>query len=548
MNPFSRCECSLRTVACAALLMAASACPAQSLDPIAKLQADAVAARKADWGYWGPSPEKYSSWKSHSNRLIPVYTFGLDLKSVSGENSLYRDAKAIEKLYGYLPDNTLNPQAEYFDQTDIYRLQMQAVESGKKRVILFVFDGMDWDTTRNAAIVKAGKNAYDKGRGQGLHFQDYRGAMTDFGYCVTSPHNEGTSVNVDKQTITNPDGKVRGGYDPHLGGNAPWQQSSDPDYLTGKSTQTRHAYTDSASSATSLTSGIKTYNAAINVDSMGREAMPIARTLQEQGFAVGVATSVPISHATPGCAYASNVHRNDYQDLTRDLIGRPSVYHPGGLPGVDVLIGGGWGIDKDKDPAQGKNFVSGNRYITADDLAAIDAENGGDYVVAQRTSGLAGPDVLAAGVQAANANHQRLFGFFGVERGHLPFRTADGNYDPVVSFGNPKPAKAEVYSEADLHENVKLREMALAAIDVLDSRSDRWWLMVESGDVDWANHSNNIDNSIGAVLSGDDAFAAVVQWIEKNGGWDESALIVTSDHGHYFNLVRPEALIANSNE
>lgn len=520
-----------------------TALPATASDPIAKLQADAVATRKADWGYWGPDPDTYSSWTTHSNRLIPVYTFGIDLDSVSGENSCYRDAAAIEELYGYLPQRTLNPDAEYFDQTDVYHLQKQAVEDGKKRVILFVFDGTDWDTTRNAAIAKAGTVSYVRGRGQGLHFQDYRGTKTDFGFCVTSPHNDGTSVSVDKQTVSNPNGKVRGGYDSELGGHTPWVAITDAEYPIGKSKTTQHAYTDSSSSATSLTSGIKTYNSAMNVDAMGREVLPIARTLQDQGFGVGVVTSVPISHATPGCAYANNVHRNDYQDLTRDLIGQPSIFHPGGLPGVDVLIGGGWGITKAKDPAQGKNYVPGNAYITEDDLSAIDVKNGGKYVIAERTKGEAGPKVLRDAVENAKSNDDRLFGFFGAANGHLPFRTADGNYDPVASFGNPKPATAEHYSQADLDENVKLSDMAIAAMDVLQSRGDRWWLMIEAGDVDWANHANNIDNSIGAVLSGDEAFEAVVQWIEKNGGWDDTALILTADHGHYFNLVRPEALI-----
>jgi alkaline phosphatase len=521
---------------------------AESPDPIAKLQVDAVRQNASDWGHWGPNPKVYSSWKSHSNRLIPVYTFGIDLKSVSGENSLYRNPAAIEKLYGYLPEKTVNPEAEYFDQTDVYRLQKAAAEAGKKRVILFVFDGMDWQTTQAAAIAKLGKVAYHEGRGEGLAFLDYRGAVTDFGYFVTSPHNDGTSVNVDKQIVTTPGGKVPGGYDAALCGPAPWGPITDADYPIGKSKKTQHAYTDSASSATSLTSGIKTYNDSINVDHMGREVLPIARTLQDQGFAIGVVTSVPISHATPACAYANNVHRNDYQDLTRDLVGRPSVYHPGSLPGVDVLIGGGWGIEKDKDAAQGANYVSGNRYIAAADLAAIDVANGGKYVVAQRTPGAAGSEVLSAAVEQAKANRQRLFGYFGVAGGHLPFRTADGNYDPVVGFGSPNAEKAEVYSEADLHENVKLREMALAAIDVLDSRSDRWWLMVESGDVDWANHSNNIDNSIGAVHSGDDAFEGVVKWIESHGGWDDTALILTADHGHYFQLDRPAALVPKSND
>jgi len=48
---------------------------AESPDPIAKLQVDAVRQNASDWGHWGPNPKVYSSWKSHSNRLIPVYTF-----------------------------------------------------------------------------------------------------------------------------------------------------------------------------------------------------------------------------------------------------------------------------------------------------------------------------------------------------------------------------------------------------------------------------------------------------------------------------------------
>lgn len=513
-------------------------------DSIANLQSAAVSTKQAAWGHWGPNDEVYSSWTTHSNRLIPVYTFGIDLNSVRGQNSVYRDASRLEKLYGFLPEQTVNPQANYFDQTDVYRLQKMAVDAGKKRVILFVFDGMDWETSRAAAISKLGRNAYQDGRGTGLHFQDYRGVETDFGFCVTSPHNHGTSVDVDQQRVTKI-GTVRGGYDPVLGGPTPWHSvKTDQQYLIGKSKTVQHAYTDSAASATSLTSGIKTYNASINVDPMGRPATPLPRRLQEEGFKIGIVTSVPISHATPACAYANNVSRNDYQDLTRELIGQPSIFHAGGLPGVDVLIGCGWGVSKEADGSQGDNFVPGNKYISAEELRKIDAKNGGRYVISQRTAGLNGETNLKRAVAQAKKNHKRLFGFYGTSKGHLPYQTADGNFDPVVSPGDPKPTPAEAYTKADLHENVTLTQMTLAAVDVLNSRSDRWWLMVESGDVDWANHANNIDNSIGAVHSGDDAFEALVQWIEDHGGWKDTALILTADHGHYLNLNQPEALIS----
>ncbi len=135
-------------------------------------------------------------------------------------------------------------------------------------------------------------------------------------------------------------------------------------------------------------------------------------------------------------------------------------------------------------------------------------------MIAQRTAGQPGPDVLRTGVAAAIQNKQRLFGYFGVKGGHLPFRTADGNYDPVSGVGTGgRPDEPEEYSAADVSENPTLADMAVAAADVLQSRSDRWWLMVEAGDVDWANHANNIDSSIGAFLSGDEAFAALAKWI-----------------------------------
>lgn len=492
--------------------------------------------------HWGPNAEKYSSWGNHSNRLIPIYTFGIDLEGFKGAHSIYRDEAKLKALFGYLPEKTVNAKAEYLDQTDVYRLQKQAIANGKRRVILFIYDGMDWQTTWAAATHKAGTVAYREGRGTGLNFQDYRGVKTDFGYFVTTPHNSGTDVNVDRQIVTAPGGSTKGGYNVGEAGEFPWSVPTDANYPIAKGKNIVHAFTDSASSATSMTSGIKTYNNSINVNYMGREVLPIARQLQADNWKIGVVTSVPICHATPGAAYANNVHRYDYQDITRDLIGRPSAFHPGGLPGVDVLIGGGWGDEKTKDGNQGENFVPGNRYLTQEDLHAIDVTNGGKYLVAQRTPGRSGKQVLEEGVTAAIKEGHRLFGFFGVGGGHLPFQTADGKYDPVVSAKSSGPTAAEKYSEADIRENVTLSDMSIAALDILEAKGKPWWLMIEAGDVDWANHSNNIDDSIGAVLSGDEAFHQVTQWIEKHGGWEDTCLILTADHGHYLVIEDPEAL------
>ncbi len=524
----------------AALLLFGSV--AHGEDFVRALQEKAATTGAADWGHWGPDASKYSSWTSHSNRLIPIYSFGMTMEAVKGANSVYRDASRLEQLYYRLPEDTLNPEATYFDQTDVYRLQRQAAESGKKYIILFVFDGMDWQTTQAAATYKAGKT-YREGRGSGLLFLDYSGTVTDFGYFVTSPYANGVSVDVNSQSVHS-DVDQFGGYNPLLGGAMPWEAPSEPEYLIGKSKTSPHAYTDSATSAMSMTTGLKSYNNAVNVDPFGRKVPTIAHQLAEQGMAIGVVTSVPISHATPACAYSHNVHRSDYQDLTRDLLGLPSISHPNvPLPGVDVLIGAGWGENRDADKSQGENYVPGNRYLADADLAAISLENGGRYVVAQRTPGRSGREGLDEAARKARENGHRLFGFYGVAGGHLPFATADGKYDPTFNgVRSGDRLAAESYTEADLHENPTLAEMTSAALHVLETREEGFWLMVEPGDVDWANHANNIDNSIGAVISGDEAFRAVVEWIEAKDAWEDAAVFVTADHGHLLMLEQPEVL------
>jgi alkaline phosphatase len=526
-------------------------------DTIAALQWRAETDGSAAWGFWGDQPDRYVSWSNHSNRLIPVYSFGMTLAAVAGTNSVYRDAARLDALYGRPPEATLDPAATWFDQTDVHRLQEQAVARGAKRVVLFVFDGMDWTLTRTAAIAKTGTVAYAEGRGRGLSFQDYAGTVTDFGLCVTSPANDGTTVDVDAQAVTTPGGKTPGGYDPGRGGRTPWDPAATPTYLIGKDRDRPHAVTDSAASATALCSGRKTYNDAINIDPAGGQIEPIARRLQREGFAVGIVSSVPIPHATPACAYANNVSRDDYQDISRDMLGERSIAHRGAaLPGLDVAIGGGWGVDvkaadlEKERQQQGTNFEPGNKYVAESTLAAIDARSGGRYRLALRTAGRDGTEVLAAAARECIADGRRLCGFFGTAEGNLPFATADGGFDPVflpdkererLEGLKRKYSKPIRYTPADIAENPTLAEMTVAALDVLAARG-RFWLMVEAGDVDWAAHGNNLDGAIGAALSGDEAFRALVGWIEAHGGWDDTVVIVTSDHGHMFVLTRPEAL------
>lgn len=560
-----------KTWAAVALLLWCGAAPWARADHMRDLQTAAIEANRADFGHWGHDPKNYKHWGSHSNRLIPVYTFGtltpggsgekphpVDLRNFTGVHSAYRSAEKLKRLYGRVPAHTLNKDAEYLDQTNVYDLQMAGFASGKKHVFLVVFDGMDWQTTWAAAIHRTQTIPYTSGRGNAHHFQTYTaGGTTQFGFMCTSPHNAGTKSDPDKQTVLNPGGTLFGGYNAEHGGPNPWTPGNDPPYLISKSADKAflHAYTDSSSSASSMTAGLKTYNDGVNMDYAGQPVRTIAHWAQEQGYSVGAVTSVPISHATPACAYAHNVERDDYQDLTRDMLGLPSIVHPTEpLPGLDVVIGAGYGDIRLKDgteatetePAKkpaGQNFVPGNAYLTEADLKAVDVKHGGKYVTAIRTKGVNGAQRLREAAREAVTAKKRLLGFYGVGKTkHLPFATADGAYNPTI--GRAGKDKIEKYEPADLTENPRLTDMTSAAIDVLSQNNKGFWLMVESGDVDWANHDNNIDSSIGAVLSGDAAVKTITDWVERHSNWNESLLIVTADHGHYLVLEQPELLIA----
>jgi alkaline phosphatase len=528
-----------------------------SADPIAEIQTEAVTLGRSPVAHWGSDPKRYSQWTSHSNRLVPIYTWGtkgegkgIDLNDYTGVNSRYRSAEALRRIYGADPKNSLNPEAEYMDQTNVCDIQKAALAAGKKHIILMVFDGMGWESTRAAAIHRTRK-VYTEGRGSGLSFQDYRREESQFGLVCTSAYSgDKAHIDVDRQTAAG--GECTGGYDVRRASSAPWLPIPEKEYIKGPDhCKGAQIVTDSSSSASSLCSGIKTYNHAVNVLPNGKQVESIAHLAQKAGYRVGAVTSVPISHATPAATYAHNVTRKDYQDLTRDLLGRPSISHPTTpLAGMDVVMGTGWGVTDGTEKQiaterrnQGENHVPGNRYLPKVDRSAIDVANGGRYVVAERTAGRQGKDVLAEATKKAIDGNHRLLAFFGAKglgEGHLPYRTANGDYKPSPDRGG----RVEKYTPEDLAENPTLADLTTSALEHLGREDGKFWLMVEAGDVDWAKHANNLDNMIGAIDSGDMAFDVICRWVESHGGWKDTVLIVTSDHDHYLVVEQPEALAA----
>jgi alkaline phosphatase len=524
--------------------------------------------RAYHFGSQGPG-DVFSNHTSHTNRLVPVYVFGkkASLAAVMGANSRYRDPEKIKATYGFLPENTVNPRAVYADQSDLYWVQKQAVTQGVKHLFIIWFDGLDWPTTQAAAIVKTGK-VYAEGKGSGLVFQDYDAAGTaQYGFVVTSPTHDQSRPDVNTQTIAIPTTSWGGGYDARIAGPNPWTLgplgSKAPGYFKGQSANEAdragvlavggvlHAYTDSSQSAAEMISGIKSYNNGVNITDDGRIVTTLFHELQDQGWKVGTVTSVPFDHVSPAAMYARDVYRDDYQDLAREMLGLPGILQQARQvplrPGLDVIMGTGFGVITNPKSlaAQGKNGVLGSLFITDADLAAVDVKNGGKYIVAHTEPGVSGAKALNFAAADAVRRSARLFGLFGRNGlDHLPYQTADGRYDPTPSIGSKGELRpAEWYTPADRIEQPTLAQMTEAALTVLGAKHDQpFALFIEAGDVDFALHANNLDNAAGAIYSGEDAIRAVIRWVETHSNWDDSVMIVSSDHGHYLVVDDPQAL------
>lgn len=103
--------------------------------------------------------------------------------------------------------------------------------------------------------------------------------------------------------------------------------------------------TDSAAGGTALSTGQKTYNGAI---AMNTDTVAISTILEEaenKGLATGLVSTSAITHATPASFIAHQKSRNNYEEIAADFL----------KTDIDVFIGGG--LDHFTKRKDGRNLV-----------------------------------------------------------------------------------------------------------------------------------------------------------------------------------------------
>lgn len=296
--------------------------------------------------------------------------------------------------------------------------------------------------------------------------------------------------------------------------------------------------TDSAAAGTALSSGIKTYNNAINHNNDGKPVEFNTLRAKRLGMATGVVTSVPFAHATPAAFAAQNESRSNYHAIAHQMLaqGHMDLVMGTGGPGYSVNGRACEDAASAAGAAEAEGCANPWAWVSQQDWQQLEA----GAAIAGNPSG---PWRLIRSKEE----------FVALAQGRLP---ADRPLIGVPRVANTLQQARQpqvMGKDASTPSGVKkidsvpdLATMARGALQFLQQRSAKGlFLMVEGGATDWAAHTSACGTGwhygqcseqpqygqlIEETVEFNDAVSAVIEWIGRNGGWERNLLIVTTDH------------------
>lgn len=126
-------------------------------------------------------------------------------------------------------------------------------------------------------------------------------------------------------------------------------------------------YTDSAASATALSTGVKTYNKYIGVDKDGNKLETICEFAKGLGMKTGLVDRHYVCHATPAGMAAHTDNRDNYPEIIKEMLASE----------IDVMFGGGAQHYKDIKSVQRTASKHSYKFIdNEEDLLSATASDG----------------------------------------------------------------------------------------------------------------------------------------------------------------------------
>lgn len=228
--------------------------------------------------------------------------------------------------------------------------------------------------------------------------------------------------------------------------------------------------TDSAAAGTAISTSAKTRNGMVGMTPDSVAAVSIARKLADKGYGVGIVTSVGADDATPAAFYASAPYRKMSYLIDSQW---PAS-------GFDFLGGAGLGglTDKDGNPTDVRAKFDAAGYRLVHSMDSIPQEPGSKVVLLS------------------------------------PFTERPWNIG---------------YTIDSIPGALKLHDMTRACLDLLRRNGhDRFFMMVEGGNIDHAAHANDGGAVVKEVLNFNDAIRVAYDFYLEHP--DETLIVITADH------------------
>jgi alkaline phosphatase len=279
----------------------------------------------------------------------------------------------------------------------------------------------------------------------------------------------------------------------------------------------RSKATDSAAAATALYTGVKTKNGRISTDPDGRKLVTIAEIADGLGKSTGIVTSVAFSHATPAAVFAHNEGRKNAGEIADEIVYRSglTVVFGAGHPGYDdngkELAREKW--DDDYCPEEVYQALAEG--ATGKGWALVETREAMEALAEEEVWGGSGG---ATGLAVSHGQDAHAT---------VELRRVFGLARCATTLQYERDGKAQ----GGLNDNVPtLETMSLAALNVLSKDEDGFFLMIEGGAVDWANHDKNLGRMLEEFGDFNRTVAAVLGRLEKGGLLKDTLVIVTADH------------------
>ncbi len=243
--------------------------------------------------------------------------------------------------------------------------------------------------------------------------------------------------------------------------------------------------TDSASAGTAMACGYKTYDGVIAMDPTKTIAYKsVAKAAKEKGKKVGILSSVSLDHATPAVFYANVDTRNKYFHIAQQAA------------------------------ESGFDFFGGGTFRFIDGYTGRSAELWPELAEGE-------PNAVNLWMQFQNNGYtvvHSLEDLRNVPAGGKCVAASDTTQDGAAMHYEIDRASSGEWS---------LAEVTAEAIRLLDNPNG-FFMMVESGKIDWACHANDARASIDDTIAFDNAIAEAVAFAKSRPG--EVLIIITGDH------------------